>query len=569
MLFRILRAVKRTLSKEQPSILSASASMMFLMLFAKILGLATKTIAVSQLGTEKYGIFIAANTVPEILSTLLIFGTITSVIIPILVEVRQKEGHKAFERLFNSIVNSGLIAFTLAAVLVAVTADKVTPFVIEKTNPVTPFTTEQISQITDMMRWLLIPQIILGVSSFLSSTLNVFKRFIIPQIAPIFYNLGILFGVTVLIPLLDGSSWGITWGVLIGSILHLAIQIPLGLHLNIRYRPMIDIYSKKLREAIVIGLPRIISLAADQIAIGVDRFIAIGLGAAPLGAYHLAVSMVSIPFSLFSNTFSVAALPHLSEEFAKNDYGNFKNIFSRVFQQILFLTVPVAMVLLVLRLPLVRLLYGIFGGEFSWQNTLMVAWVTFFFTIGLIPEVLNVFLNRAFYSIHDTVRPLFIGLFTVVGGIVTGILFTNYFSHFPDFSLKILRWEPDYFLTKGDGVAAVGGLALSSSLIYTLSFVFLLFLLIRRVGNFSIKTFWLPMLKKVLFGMVMAVLMYFLFRSWDVVLDTAKTINVLILTVSTVVPGYSIYLWLLYISKDKEIELVEKLVKYLRKLLKV
>lgn len=552
------------LTKEQPNILSASFVMMFFMLLTKVMGLATKTIAVSRLGAEEYGIFVAANTLPEILSTLLIFGTVTSVIIPILVEVKEQKGVNSLGTLFSSILNAALLGFISISLIIALTADTVTPFVLEKINPVNPFTDGQIAQIVGMMRILLVPQIILGISSFLSSTLNAFKRFVVPQLAPFFYNVGILFGVTVLIPALNDSAWGITWGVLIGSVLHLLIQLPLSSHLKIRYRFVIDVYSKKLREAILVGLPRIISLAADQIAIGVDRILAIGLGAASLGAYHLAVSLVSIPFSLFSNTFSVAALPQLSEEYARRDYKSFRNTFTKVFNQILFLTVPVAAILMVLRVPLVRLMYGIFGGEFTWENTLMVAWVVFFFTIGLIPEVLNVFLTRAFYAIHDTIRPLIVGVFIVTSGIVTGILFTNYFSHFDVFSLKTLTWNPEFFLEKSDGAAAVGGLALSSSIVYSSAFVLFITLLRRRVGSFG-PSFWRIAIQKVLFGIAMSVLMYTLFKSWDVVLNTAKTINVLILTLSTIIPGVSIYLWLSYMFKDPEIDMIQKIWRTVRK----
>jgi putative peptidoglycan lipid II flippase len=207
---------KKFLTKEQPTILSASAIMMVLIFISKIVGLLTKTIMVSQLGAEKYGIFVAANTIPETLSMLLIFGSITSVIIPILVEEIEQKDIRSFSRLFSSIINVGLSAFVLVSVLLIIFADDLTPFVIEKVaKPVDPFSEEQIMMISDMMKWLLLPQIILGISSFLSSALNAYKRFVIPQLAPLFYNLGILFGAAVLIPLLGKSAWGINWGVLI------------------------------------------------------------------------------------------------------------------------------------------------------------------------------------------------------------------------------------------------------------------------------------------------------------------------------------------------------------------
>jgi len=558
---RFLKNGKKFLTSEQSDILSASAVMMAILTITKIVGVLTKTVAVSQLGTEKYGLFIAANTLPETLSMIFIFGTITAVIIPILVEELQAKKNGSFSKIFSSIVNIGLSIFLLISILVALFSGYVTPIIIKKiANPIEPFSQEQIDQIVSMMRWLMLPQIILGISTFLSSALNAFKRFIVPQLAPLFYNLGILVGAIILIPLLDGSPWGLTWGILIGSVLHLLIQLPLSSHLKIKYRLFIDLKSKRLREIIKIGFPRIVTLAADQIAIFIDRIIAIGLGAAPLGAYYLAVSLVTIPYSLFSATFSVASLPHLSEKYAKGDIKSFKRIFSKVFNQILFLSIPVTMILLVLRLPIVRLLYGILGREFTWGNTLMVAWIVFFFSLGLIPEILIAFINRAFCATCDTLRPLFVGIFIVLGGIFTGILFTNYFSHIDYFSLREITWDPNYFLSKAEGAPAIGGLAFSSSLVYSTAFVFLIALFTKKIGGLSFKKFWLPSIKKMFFGIVMAFFMYMLFKIWDGVLDTARTINVLVLTISTIVPGLCVYLWFSFVFRDPEIEIITKLI---------
>lgn len=558
---------KALLTKEQSNILSASAIMMMIMLATKIVGMLTKTVAVAQLGAEKYGLFVAANTLPETLSMILLFGTITSVIIPILVGEIEKKKKKSFSILFSSLVNAGLLVFTVFSFIVVILADDVTPVVIEQiAKPIEPFSSAQIKHIASMMRWLMLPQIILGISTFISSALNAYKRFIVPQLAPLFYNVGVFIGAIFLIPIFDMNAWGLTWGVILGSILHLVVQLPLSSHLKIEYKLIIDLGNKKLRDIFVIGLPRIVTLAADQIAIAIDRVIAIGLGATPLGAYHLAVSLVTIPYSLFSTTFSVASLPHLSSAYARGDIKSFRKLFMKVFNQILFLTVPLTMVLVVLRLPLVRLFYGIFGREFTWQNTLMVSWVVFFLSLGLIPEVLSAFINRAFYAASDTIRPLVVGVFIVVSGILTGIYFTNYFSHFDIFSLRALKWNSEYFFSKSEGIAAIGGLALSSSIVYTIAFVLLMILLSKKLGRFRVKEFWLVFFRKMLFGFVMAFCMYLLFKMWDDVLDTARTVNVLILTISTIIPGICIYFWLAYIFKDSEIEIIGKFIRLISRL---
>jgi peptidoglycan biosynthesis protein MviN/MurJ (putative lipid II flippase) len=115
-------------------------------------------------------------------------------------------------------------------------------------------------------------------------------------------------------------------------------------------------------------------------------------------------------------------------------------------------------------------------------------------------------------------------------------------------------------MSKSTGAAAVGGLALSSSLVYTIAFVLLLILLIKKIGRLQFKLFWGNIIRKVIFGLIMGAFMYLLFKMWDEVLNTALTINVLILTISTIIPGISIYLWLSYIFRDPEISIVGKVV---------
>jgi peptidoglycan biosynthesis protein MviN/MurJ (putative lipid II flippase) len=156
----------------------------------------------------------------------------------------------------------------------------------------------------------------------------------------------------------------------------------------------------------------------------------------------------------------------------------------------------------------------------------------------------------------------------MVGGIISGIYFTRYFSHFEQFSLKVLSWNPEFFTSKEEGIAAVGGLALSSSVIYTLAFIFLLIFLTRKVGKLPFKEFYLRVIRKLVFGVIMAVFMYLLFKMWDGVLDTARTINLSILTISTIIPGISIYLWLSYIFHDPETQMIGKITSTVKKIVK-
>jgi len=250
--------------------------------------------------------------------------------------------------------------------------------------------------------------------------------------------------------------------------------------------PVLDLQDKYFRSMIKLGLPRILGLSAEEIAIGVDRVIAYSLIDYSLTAYELAIRLIVIPMSLFGLTFSIASFPALSRAYIQKNDELFSSIFIRILNQIFFMALPVTVMLLVLRLPITRLFYGILGSNFTWDDTRKVAWVVMFFAVGLTFESIRSFLYKTFYAIHDSRTPLFAAIFVVVGGIVTGILFTNYFSHFDELSVAHLTFNVDYFFDRSNGKAAVGGLALSSSLIYTIESISLMFILNKKYLKLSV-----------------------------------------------------------------------------------
>ncbi|MDQ7021915.1 MAG: lipid II flippase MurJ [Candidatus Dojkabacteria bacterium] len=108
------------------------------------------------------------------------------------------------------------------------------------------------------MRALLFPQLFLGISVFVSSGLNIYDRYIVPQLSPLFYNIGRIIIVVSFLPLFDYSPWVIVLGAYLGSLLHLLVQLPLFKNLKIKYLPIIDFKDNNLKEVLKLGLPRIL-----------------------------------------------------------------------------------------------------------------------------------------------------------------------------------------------------------------------------------------------------------------------------------------------------------------------
>ncbi|MCA9383109.1 hypothetical protein KC909_01970 [Candidatus Dojkabacteria bacterium] len=556
MVKRTFASIKNLLLKEQNEIISAAAMLMVLSLFTKTTGMVFLSLFAREFGaTAETDIFYMASVIPETITNIILMGAISGSIIPIFISLKEDKGEKDFIESFSSTFNLSMLFFIFLSLVAGIFAKQLIPIAVDMTQRQEPLTAEQVDQIVSIMRVLLFPQVILAVSAFISTTLNIYHRFIIPQLAPLFYNIGRIIGVVVLVPLLDGSIWGLIWGIILGAVLHLVVQLPLMNHLRIKFMyGYIDLKDKYFKQVLQLGFPRVLSLSAEQAAVITDSLIAFGLTIGALSTYQLGVRLISFPLGLLGTSYAIAAFPSLSKLYAKGAKEEFSQLVVKIINQVLFLAIPLAVIMLVLRVPIVRLVYGLLDGNFDWNDTLQVAWVVMFFSIGLAFETLRSAMFRVYYSIHNSWVPMVSSIFVVVLGVVTGILFTNYLSHFDSFSLRELSWNLSYFTSKGEGSAGVGGLALSSSLVFTLEFFFLLFGLVQLKAITDVRDLVFRISKKLLAGFTMLVVSYAMAKLWEQILNTEMTLQLIILTISTVISTFMFYIWTSFVMNVEEVE---------------
>lgn len=589
----IRRKIKNILFDEQKRIMTNVVTLMILSLVSKFSGMLFSALLTQRFGADRpTDIFNAANAIPEMVTTILLVGTVSGSIIPSLIRSKENDTEEGFIRFFNSLFNVGFIAFSFITIFIVVFSNDVVHFAINTKiiNPDIPFLDSEIRQIGDMMRLLTLPQAILGISAYISTVLNVHNRFIIPSLAPIFYNVGKIFGVYVLSGIFGMDINGILWGTILGSLLHLAIQIPLLRHVGLVYRPVIDFRNRYLIDAAWLALPKVISLSVEQFGALVDKILALSMNKGALTNLGLAVNLVNLPLSLFGSSYAHASFPTLSKYFEKKDIKSFSELFRNILNQIFFLAVFASVVIIVLRIPFARIFYGIFGGEFSWESTKQVAWIVFFFSIGLSFETLRTFIYRVFYSFNDSIRPLIISIFILALSVTFSIGLSNYFSHtgsnyqltevfgtfdifdidvvnkngFPEItkfqlnpSINIFpNMNPENFLTRSNGENAPGGIALGSSLTFIIEFLLLMIILARKKIIIGMRSIVSDLFKKILAGISTLYVSYLVMKFWEELLDTTKTLNLFILTICVIFASLSFYLWISKLMKIPEVDIV-------------
>ena len=191
MVKKTLSSLKNILTREQNEILSAAAMLMVLLFATKIVGMVFLTLVAKEFGASaETDLFYLASVIPETITNVILLGAISGSIIPIFVRIREKEGNSKFIDSFSSTMNLGMLVFIILSGIVMIFAKQLIPFAVELVQRDVPLTPTEIDTVVGMMRVLLIPQIILGASAFISSGLNIYQRFIVPQLAPLFYNVG-------------------------------------------------------------------------------------------------------------------------------------------------------------------------------------------------------------------------------------------------------------------------------------------------------------------------------------------------------------------------------------------
>ena len=552
----LLGTIKRFFTAEQNEIISAAGVLIVISVITKILGMFFLTLVAKEFGTSiETDLFYLASVLPETITNIILLGVISSSVIPIFIHIREKDGESQFYKSFSSTINASMLFFVVLAILAAIFSRQLIPLAISLAGKNQFLSDGQLNQVVWMMRILLIPQVILGLSAFFSTWLNIYQRFLVPQLAPLLFNVGKILGVLIIVPLTGGSIWGLVWGSLFGSVLHLLIQLPLLKHLKFSFKLFfIELKDKNFLRVLKLGLPRVFSLSIEQVAVVVDSIIALGLRVGSLTAYQLAIRLVALPMGLFGTNYAIASYPSFARLHARDDKKGFSDLFYSIIHQILFLSIPLAVIFIVMRVPIVRLVYGILGGNFTWDDTLLVAWVVLFFSLGLVFEGLRTIIFRVYFAVHNSWIPLFSSIFIVVVGISTGILFSNYFSHFDVISMQNLTFDWSYFVTKGDGIAGAAGLALSSSFTFSLEFLLLTFILFKKKIVTNFKPFFWGFIKKLVAALIMGVACYFMAKLWEEVLNTTRTPQLIFLSASTIISSLMIYIWSCYFLKIEEVE---------------
>ncbi len=516
----MVRNLLTLLYSRQTSILSGAFIIMTTVILSKILGLVRDRLLAHVFSPDTVAIFFAAFRLPDLIFQLLILGALSVAFIPVFTEYHEDKGREGAYDMARAILNLSLLILTISAIVIYIFAPYITALIVPG------FTPDQRAEVVSLTRIILIGQIILTVGSFFIGILQSFQRFIVPAFAAVFYNVGIIIGIVFL-----SGPFGIkgaAFGVIIGAMLHALIQFPLIWSMGFRFKLPLQLFHPGVKEIMKLMSMRTIGLAAEQINETFGIILASLVSTASVTYLTFAQHLQVVPIGLFGATLAQAALPILSSERAKGRIEEFKITLLTTMHQILFLSLPAIAILIVLRIPVVRLVFG--ASQFDWTATVLTGATLAYLSIGLAAQAVSLLLVRGFYALKDTKTPVIVSLIVVLVNIALSFYFI--------LGLHLAVWSI--------------GLAYSISAL--LSGVLLFLALHFKVGKFELGLVLGPLIKMLMATIIMGVALYIPIKLLDqVIFDTTRTINLLVLTGLSSIFALFVYIVLVWYMKVREL----------------
>lgn len=490
---------------------------------SRLFGLVRNVVVAQQFGTgREYEAFIAALTIPDLVFQILAGGAVGAAFIPVFKGYFANEDENGAWRLTSMVMSLAMVVTIPTSLVLAFLARPLTELVV-------PGWDAQSKDLTaTLMRIMLISPAIFAVSGFCISVLNSFQRFFLAGLAPVMYSATIIASALLFRPL---GIEAVAIGAVVGSALHLLIQVPGLISIGMRYRFRVSLSDRGVREVLRLMGPRMIGLGVTQVNQLVNVILASFLLVGSIGYLNVAWLMLMTPLVL-AMAISTAVFPTMAEESARHHSEAVGEVFVLSLRTILFLTIPLAVGLMALGEPLIRLLFE--HGAFTAENAHLTQFALMFYAIGLAGHATVEIVDRVYYALHDTWTPVKASSLAFVINLVFGIALMNTPLNY-------------------------GGLALASSLAALAEATLLMVMVRRRIPGLDlgpvVRSLGRTIVASVLMGVTVATLPYLLQDR----LALPTTLELSLIVGLVILAGGMVYFAFAFLLKSEELRVLLRL----------
>ena len=436
---------------------------MIITMISRVLGLVRAGIIAYYFGASAMtDAFFSAFKISNFFRQLLGEGALGSSFIPLYNERVELEGEENSKQFIISIINLLFVFSTIVTILMIIFSDQIIAGI------VSGFPAETKVIASKLLKIMSVYFVFISLSGMICAILNNFKQFAVPASTSIFFNLAII-----LASMYFGKTYGIdalAYGVVIGGLFQFLVVLPAFFKIVRGYSFKIDWKDPYLKRIFIMICPMLIGIVARQVNTIVDQMFASYLAEGGVSALENATRLYLLPVGVFGVSISTVIFPALSKAMSKNNLEEATDNIVKGLNILLFLIIPSTAVLTFYAPEVIRLTLSY--GEFGEEAVKVTSQALIYYSLGLYFYTAIYLMTRAFYSVKNSKYPVKFSIISIIINIVLNFLL-----------IRSMEYR---------------GLALSTSIASGVNFLLLLIVFRKKYINFSLKKFYIFLLKVLL-----------------------------------------------------------------------
>lgn len=422
--------------------------------------------------------FFVAFRISNLLRRLVGEGALTSSFVPIFTEELTLRDSESARSLASS-------AFTLFAIILVVMAALGMFFsdaIVAIMSPGFKDDPEQFALTVNLTRLMFPYMVAIGLMAIAMGVLNSLRHFAAPALAPVLFNIAIITSIFAVTPILTEPVYALALGVVAGGCMQLLLQFPFLKRYGFMPKVSFRFSDPGIKKIFLLMGPAAFGVGVYQLNIFVTLWFASKLAEGSISYLYYASRLMELPLGVFGVAVSTAVLPSLSEHVAKGDQENFTRSLSFAVRIVNFVIIPAMAGLLVLNYPIIEILFR--RGQFGAEAAAGTSYALFFYAFGLIPVAVSRVLVSVYYSLKDTVTPVYVAIVSFFSNVVLCYVLVGPLGH--------------------------GGLALATTLSSTVNFLALFIILKVRFGHLGGGSILSSGVRALVASAVMGAVIYFI-----------------------------------------------------------
>ncbi|TSA22187.1 MAG: murein biosynthesis integral membrane protein MurJ [Betaproteobacteria bacterium] len=406
------------------NLLRALASISAMTFLSRILGFVRDMVIARAFGAGMMtDAFFVAFKLPNLLRRLFAEGAFSQAFVPILAEIKNREGEAAAQQIIHRVHTLLLIIVSATAALAILAA----PLIVMISAP--GFSSDSAKfDLTVLMTRIVFPYIVfMSLTALAAGVLNTWSRFMVPAFTPVLLNVAMIFAAAVAAPWFDPPVIALAWGALLGGVLQLSLQYVALKRLGLLPRWEFAPNDPAVRRILFLMGPAAIGVSVAQVSLIINTIFASFLVSGSISWLYYADRLMEFPTGMLGVALGTLLLPSLAKHHADGDTGEYSRLLDWGLRLSLLLAAPAAVALAVLAIPLIATLFHY--GAFSSHDVEMTRQALTAYSVGLVGLILIKVLAPGFYARQNIKTPVKIALITLVATQIMNLAFIGPLGH--------------------------------------------------------------------------------------------------------------------------------------------